>query len=71
MSGQEGVRPAERPAPFTPVVLAQRQPPPAAHAPHLSLPVFHCGCPGACPLTEAVPPVTASGDRLLFAARPW
>ena len=56
LSDPEGVRPADHPAPLTPLVLAPQPAPPVAPGPHLSLPVFHYGCPGACPLTAAVPP---------------
>jgi hypothetical protein len=68
LSDPEGVRPAERPAPLTPVVFTPRPTPPVAPAPHLSFPVFHCGCPDACPLTAAVPPLAAAHARVVLAA---
>ena len=68
LSDPEGVRPADHPAPLTPLVLAPQPAPPVAPGPHLSLPVFHCGCPGACPLTAAVPPLAAADARVVLAA---
>ena len=67
-SGPEGVRPADGTAHPTPVVFTRGRTPLAGPAPHLSLPVFHCGCPGACPLTEAVPTVAAAHARVVLAA---
>ena len=67
-SGPAGVRPAARPAPLLPTVGPPRQPPPAGPATHLNLPVFHCRCPEACPLTEAVPSVAAAHARVVLPA---
>ena len=61
ITGQEGVRPAAGPP--APAEGPRDQTPPRGPATHLSVPVFRCGCPGACPLTEPVPAVAAAPAR--------
>lgn len=61
VSGQEGVRPAERPVHPVSVVRPGGDPP----APTvLTIPVVRCGCPAACPLTDAVPPEGAAASTV-------
>ncbi len=65
VAGEAAGRPAGRLA--RPVaVLGPGGEPPAPT--HLTLPVFRCGCPAACPLRAAVPPEIAARSTLLLAA---
>jgi transcriptional regulator with XRE-family HTH domain len=68
VGGPEAGRPAARPTHRAPVVFTRAQTPPPGIATHVSLPVFRCGCPGPCPLTEVVPPVAAMQSKLVLAA---
>ncbi len=63
-TGEETVRPADLLA--HPVVLTDGRTPPFGHATNIAIPVFRCGCPNACPLTESVPPVTAAESNVIF-----
>jgi len=63
ITGQEGVRPAA--APPAPGGGPRDQTAPRGPATHLSVPVFRCGCPGSCPLTEPVPAVAAAHARAI------
>lgn len=65
LSGEAAVRPADLlsyPALLKPVrgflsgVEGER---------HLVIPILRCTCPAMCPLTEAIPPITAAGGRRL------
>ena len=62
ITGREGVWPAVRPAPPVPDV----QPEGELVAPTArTIPVFRCSCPGACPLTDADPPVAAAVSMVM------
>ncbi len=65
-TGRDAIRPAELQA--LRVVLAGDQIPPLGNTTHLALPVFWCGCPAACPLTEPVPSVAAAQSEVVFPA---
>ncbi len=62
VSGEETVRPADGSPRPVPVVRPGGDP----RAPtRLTIPVVGCACPDACPLTEAVPPLTAARSTLV------
>ncbi len=65
-TGREVVRPTGLLA--HPVVLTHGFTPPLGNATHVAIPVFRCGCPDACPLTEQVPPVAAARSRVILEA---
>lgn len=56
MAGDAAGRVPDPPALPTPPIVTFEGAPFVGMARHLALPVFRCGCPGACPLTEVVPP---------------
>lgn len=60
ITGREGVQPAAPPTGQADPGRDQTRPRPAAH---VSLPVFRCGCPGPCVLTETIPTVAAAHAR--------
>lgn len=63
-TGEATVRPADLLA--HPVILTDGRTPPFGHATDIAIPVFRCGCPNACPLTEPVPPVAAAQSTVIF-----
>ncbi len=65
-TGQEVARPAELLA--HPVVFTSGLTPPLGNATTVAIPLFRCGCPDACPLTEPVPPVAAAWSEAIFPA---
>ncbi len=65
-TGEEVVRPAELLA--HPVVFTSGFTPPLGNATHVAIPLFRCGCPDACPLTEPVPLVAAAQSLVVFPA---
>lgn len=67
-TGHEGVYPADRPSPQPPPVRPRRVPAGREDATHVRVTLFACGCPGPCPLTEAVPPLTAASARVVVGA---
>jgi transcriptional regulator with XRE-family HTH domain len=67
-TGEEAERPVNRLAHPAPVAIPRAVPPPRGDAPPVALPVYRCGCPDACPLTEPVPPVAAGQARVIVPA---
>ena len=67
-TGDEAVRPADCPTPSRPPVRPRRVSPGRGDAPHLTIPLFACGCPGPRPLTAAVPPLAAARARVVVGA---
>ncbi len=65
VTGEEAGRPAGRLARPVPGARQGNEPPAPTT---LTLPVFRCGCPAACPLLAAVPPEPAARSTLLLAA---
>ena len=65
VAGPAGVRPTARPVPRIPVIQFGDDLP---VTPSLAIPVFRCGCPGACPLTGVLPPVTPAISTVLLPA---
>ena len=66
--GDEAVRPVDRLTPPPPPVRPRRVAPGRGNAPHVTIPLFACGCPGPCPLTAAVPPLAAARARVVVGA---
>ena len=67
-TSDEAVRSADRPTPPPPPVRLRRVSPGRGDATHVTIPLFACGCPGPCPLTVAVPPLTAASSRVVLGA---
>ncbi len=65
VTGEAAGRPAGRLARPVPGLRPGGEPP---APPTLTLPVFRCGCPAACPLMAEVPPEPAARSTLLLAA---
>jgi hypothetical protein len=63
VTGEDIVRPADDPPRFVPVVRPSGEP---AVRTHLTIPVLACACPDACPLTAAVPPLTAARSTVVL-----
>ena len=57
MAGDAAGRFTDHAALPPPMRVPRRRSPRGGIAHHRALPVFRCGCPGACPLTEKVPPL--------------
>ncbi len=68
VTGEETERPAGRLAPPTPVILGRGPVPSAGNVVQVTVPVFRCACPAACPLAENVPSVAAAASRVIFPA---
>ncbi len=67
-TGEEVGRPADRLAHAAPVGLRRGGSLPLGDATQVALPVYRCGCPDACPLTEPVPSVAAGQARVIVPA---
>jgi hypothetical protein len=63
VTGEDPARPADGPPRFVPGVRPTTEPP--TRTP-LTIPVFVCTCPDACPLTQSVPPRTAARSTMVL-----
>jgi Cro/C1-type helix-turn-helix DNA-binding protein len=60
-----GEAPPANPRPPRPIRRPRRAPP-GGEVTHVVIPLFRCGCPGACPLTEEGPAMAAAVSRLVL-----
>lgn len=66
--GDEAVHPADHPSLLPLAVRPRRVLPGREDATHVTIPLFACACPGPCPLTAAIPPLTAASSRVVLSA---